>query len=163
MSNAILKRMPAGIAGAITRYDSITTDSVILDSTNPFTAFGLGGKYSSNKFIPIASGDAAAVLAGIYVRPFPTVSQPDQIQQTGTGKNKIGTILKRGYINVNIGVDASSLSVGAAVYMVVSTPTTANPLGSFTATSGANTVAITNAYFTGPGDTSGNIELAFNL
>ncbi|HIE2724009.1 TPA: structural cement protein Gp24, partial [Klebsiella pneumoniae] len=39
-----------------------------------------------------------------------------------------------------------------------------SPLGAFLAAAdGSNTVQITNAYFNGPGDTSGNIELAFNI
>jgi hypothetical protein len=31
------------------------------------------------------------------------------------------------------------------------------------AADGANTVALTNAYFTGAGDASGNTEIAYNL
>ncbi|MDW7227463.1 hypothetical protein SGV15_27830, partial [Klebsiella pneumoniae] len=50
------------------------------------------------------------------------------------------------------------------VYMRVATPSASSPLGAFLAAAdGSNTVQITNAYFNGPGDTSGNIELAFNI
>ncbi|MFU2318936.1 structural cement protein Gp24 [Rahnella sp. PCH160] len=155
-----LKRMPAGIAGAISRPQDLTIEPVILDSTNLFAAYGVGGKYSGGKFVPIASGDTAAVLAGIFVRPFPTASQPDVVQQIGSGKNFTGDNLKRGYVNVNIGGDASSVTLGGAVYMRVAT----SAIGTFVAAADStNTVLISNAYFTGAGDTSGNIEIAFNL
>ncbi|NMP26855.1 hypothetical protein GW590_08260 [Rahnella sp. SAP-1] len=157
---AYLKRMPAGIAGAISRPQDLTVEPVILDSTNLFAAYGLGGKYLNGKFVPIAAGDTAALLAGILVRPFPTAAQPDVVQQIGTGKNFTGDSLKRGYLNVNIGGDASSVTLGGAVYMRIAAPN----VGSFVAAAdGVNTVAITTAYFTGPGDTSGNIEIAYKI
>ncbi|MGA9607009.1 MAG: hypothetical protein WBR21_08305 [Rouxiella badensis] len=161
---AYLKRMPAGIAGGISRPQDLTVEPVMLDSTNLFSAYGLGGKYSGGKFVPIVAADTAAVLAGIYVRPYPTMSQPDTVRQIGTGKNYMGDCMKRGYASVNIGGDASGVTLGGTVYMRVATPTALSPLGAFLfAADGANTVQITNAYFTGPGDASGNIEIAFNI
>ncbi|MFO3917911.1 hypothetical protein AAHD59_25700, partial [Klebsiella aerogenes] len=72
--------------------------------------------------------------------------------------------LKRGYVTVNIGGDASSVALNAPVFMRVGTPTASSPLGAFLAAADdANTVQITNAYFNGPGDADGNIELAYNI
>ena len=72
--------------------------------------------------------------------------------------------MKRGYVTVNIGADASAVTLGGAVFMRVATPTASSPLGAFLAAADStNTVQITNAYFNGPGDTNGNIELAFNI
>ena len=84
MGNTFLYRMPAGIAGAISRPQDLTVEPQLLDSSNLFPAYGLGGKISSGKFVPIAASDTASVLVGIYVRPYPTASQPDKVQQVGT-------------------------------------------------------------------------------
>ncbi|KFK98394.1 hypothetical protein [Serratia sp. Ag1] len=164
MANTILYRMPAGIAGAISRPQDLTVEPHVLDSTKPFAAYGLAGKIAGGKFVPVESGDAATVMAGIFVRPYPTASQPDKVRQIGSGFNFTGDNLKRGYVTVNIGGDASSVALYAPVYMRVGTPTAASPLGAFLATAdGANTVQVTNAVFNGPGDAEGNIELAYNI
>ncbi|WP_336818102.1 structural cement protein Gp24 [Cedecea sp. MMO-103] len=164
MGNTILYRMSAGIAGAISRSQDLTVEPQILDATKPFAAYGLGGKIVGGKFVPIEAADAVTVMVGIFVRPYPTASQPDKIRQVGSGYNFAGDNLKRGYVTVNIGSDASSVALTAPVYMRVATPTNASPLGAFLAAAdGENTVQITNAYFNGPGDADGNIELAYNI
>lgn len=164
MGNTILFRMSAGIAGAISRPHDLTVEPHVLDSTKPFPAYGLGGKITAGKFVPVEDGDTADVLAGIFVRPYPTASQPDKIRQVGTGYNFAGDNLKRGYVTVNIGGDASAVDLNSPVYMRVSSPVDTSPLGAFLAVAdGANTVQITNAYFNGPGDADGNIELAYNI
>jgi len=68
MANTILYRMPAGIAGAISRPQDLTVEPHVLDSTKPFAAYGLAGKIAGGKFVPVESGDAATVMAGIFVR-----------------------------------------------------------------------------------------------
>lgn len=164
MANTILYRMSSGIAGVISRPQDLTVEPHVLDSTKPFAAYGLGGKIAGGKFVPVESGDAATVLAGIFVRPYPTASQPDKVCQIGSGFNFTGDNLKRGYVTVNIGGDASAVALNALVYMRVDNPTDASPLGAFLAAAdGENTVQITNAYFNGPGDADGNIELAYNI
>lgn len=164
MDNTFLYRMPAGIAGAISRPQDLTVEPQTLDSAKAFAAYGLAGKFSAGKFVPIEAADTASVVVGIYVRPYPTASQPDKVRQIGTGFNFAGDCMKRGYVIVNLGVDASSVALGGAVYMRVATPTASSPLGAFLAAEdGANTVQITNAFFNGPGDANGNIELAFNI
>ena len=164
MDNTFLYRMPAGIAGAISRPQDLTVEPQTLDSAKAFAAYGLAGKFSAGKFVPIEADDTAAVVVGIYVRPYPTASQPDKVRQIGTGFNFAGDCMKRGYVTVNIGADASSVALGGAVFMRVATPTASSPLGAFLAAAdGANTVQLTNAYFNGPGDANGNIELAFNI
>ncbi|HED3078604.1 TPA: hypothetical protein U2Q62_003476 [Citrobacter amalonaticus] len=164
MDNTFLYRMSAGIAGAISRPQDLTVEPQTLDSAKAFAAYGLAGKFSAGKFVPIEADDTAAVVVGIYVRPYPTASQPDKVRQIGTGFNFAGDCMKRGYVTVNIGADASSVALGGAVFMRVATPTASSPLGAFlTAADGENTVQLTNAYFNGPGDANGNIELAFNI
>ncbi|MDJ8454351.1 hypothetical protein LEF52_22255 [Salmonella enterica] len=164
MANTILFRMPSGIAGAISRPQNLTVEPHVLDSTKPFAAYGLGGKISGGKFVPVEAGDTADVIAGIFVRPYPTASQPDKIRQISSGFNFTGDNLKRGHVTVNIGGNASAVALNAPVYMRVDNPTDSSPLGAFLAAAdGDNTVQITNAYFNGPGDADGNIELAYNI
>ncbi|EPQ1146735.1 hypothetical protein I5498_21815 [Citrobacter amalonaticus] len=164
MDNTFLYRMSAGIAGAISRPQDLTVEPQTLDSAKAFVAYGLAGKFSAGKFVPIEEADTAAVVVGIYVRPYPTASQPDKVRQIGTGYNFAGDCMKRGYVTVNLGADASAVTLGGAVYMRVATPSDTSPLGAFLAAAdGENTVQITNAFFNGPGDANGNIELAFNI
>lgn len=164
MDNTILYRMSSGIAGAISRPQDLTVEPQTLDSTKAFAAYGVAGKFSAGKFVPIEADDTAAVVVGIYVRPYPTTSQPDKVRQIGTGYNFAGDCMKRGYVTVNLGADASAVALGGEVYMRVATPSDASPLGAFLAAAdGENTVQLTNAYFNGPGDANGNIELAFNI
>lgn len=163
---AYLYRMPVGIAGAISRPQDLTVEPVILKSSNPFAAYGLAGKYDTDgHFVPLADGDTADKVKGIYVRPFPTTSQPDMVRQVGSDKNFPGDAMKRGYMTVNLGNDASAIKKGATVYVVVSLDSTIDvPLGGFmsTSVSGKN-VALTNAEFTGAGDAEGNAEISWKI
>lgn len=164
MDNTFLYRMPAGIAGAISRPQDLTVEPQHLDATKVFAAYGLAGKFSAGKFVPVEAGDTAAVMTGVFVRPYPTASQPDKVRQIGTGYNFAGDCMKRGYVTVNLGADASAVTLSSAVFVRVATPSDVSPLGAFLAAAdGENTVQLTNAYFNGPGDANGNIELAFNI
>uniref|UniRef100_UPI000D0BB8FA structural cement protein Gp24 n=1 Tax=Escherichia coli TaxID=562 RepID=UPI000D0BB8FA len=124
MNNVFLYRMPVGIAGAISRPQDLTVEPVVLKSDNAFAAYGLAGKYDDDGFfVPLADGDTADKVKGIYVRPYPTTSQPDMVRQVGSGKNFPGDAMKRGYVTVNLGSDfeASTIKKGDPVYVVVST------------------------------------------
>lgn len=162
---AYLYRMPVGIAGAISRPQDLTTEPVILDSTNTFSAYGLAGKDSADgKFIPLAASDAATVITGLYVRPYPTTSTPDMVRQVGTGKNFTGDVMKRGYMTVNIGSTAVGLTKGAPVYVRNANPSDASPLGAILGAAVTDeTVVLPNAVFTGAGDAAGNAEIAYNI
>lgn len=166
MGNAILFRMPVGIAGAISRPHDLTVEPVILDSTNLFSAYGLAGKYSSDgKFVPLEDGDTADAIKGIYVRPYPTTSSPDLVRQVGTGKDFTGDALKRGYMTVNVVNTAADIVKGAPVYVVVSLDSSVDaPLGGFVAAEiSGKTVVLPNAEFTGAGDADGNAEISWKI
>jgi hypothetical protein len=151
MGNTFLYRMPAGIAGAISRPQDLTVEPQLLDSSNLFPLTALAARFPPGNLCQSLRSDTASVLVGIYVRPYPTASQPDKVQQVGSGKNFTGDCLVRGYVTVNIGADASSVALHGPVYMRVATPSASCPLGAFLAAAdGSNTVQITNAYFNGP-------------
>lgn len=163
---AYLYRMPVGIAGAISRPQDLTVEPVILKSSNAFPAYGLAGKYDTDGyFVPLEDGDKAGDVKGIYVRPYPTTSQPDMVRQVGADKNFTGDAMRRGFMTVNLGSDASAIKKGAPVYVVVSLDSTIDvPLGGFMATSlSGNNVALTNAEFTGAGDANGNAEISWKI
>lgn len=163
---AYLYRMPVGIAGAISRPQDLTVEPVILKSASAFPAYGLAGKFDADGFfVPLADGDTADKVKGIYVRPYPTTSQPDMVRQVGTDKNFPGDAMKRGYMTVNVGSDASAIKKGAPVYIVISPDDTIDvPLGGFVATLIADkTVALPNAEFTGAGDADGNAEISWKI
>lgn len=162
---SLLYRMPTGIAGAISRPQDLTTEPVILNSANTFSAYGLAGKDSADgKFIPLAASDAATVITGLYVRPYPTTSTSDMVRQVGTGKSFTGDVMKRGYMTVNIGSTAVNLTKGAPVYVRNANPTDSSPLGSILgAAITGETVVLPNATFTGAGDADGNAEIAYNI
>ncbi|ASJ44358.1 hypothetical protein APX81_20770 [Escherichia coli] len=168
MNNVFLYRMPVGIAGAVSRPQDLTVEPVVLKSDNAFAAYGLAGKYDDDGFfVPLADGDTADKVKGIYVRPYPTTSQPDMVRQVGSGKNFPGDAMKRGYVTVNLGsdFDASTIKKGDPVYVVVSTDESIKvPLGGFmsTSVSGKN-VVLTNAEFTGAGDANGNAEISWKI
>lgn len=163
---AYLYRMPVGIAGAISRPQDLTVEPVILKSSNAFPAYGLAGKYDTDGFfVPLSDGDTVDKVKGIYVRPYPTTSQPDMVRQVGTDKNFPADAMKRGYMSVNLGSDASAIKKGDPVYVVVSLDSTIDvPLGGFMATSlSGKNVALTNAEFTGAGDANGNAEISWKI
>lgn len=164
MGNSILYRMPSGIPGDVTRKDGATIETQQFNSAAAFPGYGLPGKISSGKFVPFAGGEAIGVLYGFLVRPYPT--------QGANASDPLGTavpkttgpcdVLKRGYINVQ--VNAGTASLGSTVYIRVAAAAAGKPIGGIEAAADStNTIALTNAYFTGAADASGNAEIAYNL
>ncbi|HDL6968666.1 TPA: hypothetical protein PXM11_001861 [Yersinia enterocolitica] len=161
---AYLYRMPTGIAGAVSRPQDLTIEPVLINTANPFSQYGLAGKFSGNFFVPLDENDTADKIVGIFVRPFPTTSTPDKVRQIGTSNNFAGDALKRGYMSVNIGATAAGVTKGAPVYIRIADATDASPLGSVLATAIADTtVVLPNAYFTGAGDAAGNTEISYKI
>ncbi|MBI6548598.1 structural cement protein Gp24 [Xenorhabdus lircayensis] len=160
-----LKRMPLGIAGAISRLQDTTVEPVLLKSANLFPAYGLVGKYDDGGyFVPLAEGDTADRIQGIYVRPYPTTSMPDKAYIIGTNNNYTGDNLKRGYMTVKLDGDASSIKKGAPVYVRTGKPKETSPLGSFLNVAiDGETALLPNAQFTGAGDADGNVEISYKI
>ncbi|ENN7401679.1 hypothetical protein ACH7OW_004453 [Escherichia coli] len=164
MNNVFLYRMPLGIAGAVSRLRDLTVEPAILDADNMFPAYGLAGKYNGENFVPLAEGDTADVIKGFLIRPWPTTANPDLVRQVGTGHRWSGDILKRGYMTVNVGGDASMVTKGGAVWVRVSNPTDDSPLGAILAAEdGTSAVIVPDAEFTGAGDADGNVEISYKI
>ncbi|GAA0809763.1 structural cement protein Gp24 [Cupriavidus gilardii] len=164
MGNAILYRMPSGIPGDISRQSQATVEPQIFDPALPFPGYGVFGKLAAGKFVPIASGDAAAVVYGLLVRPYPTTG--------GAGSEPVGTatpptkgvcdVLRRGYMTVKN--NAGTPALGGQVYVRVAAAAAGKPIGGIEAAAdGTNTIAVTGAIFMNGGDANGNVEIAFNI
>ncbi|NSX05083.1 structural cement protein Gp24 [Cupriavidus gilardii] len=164
MGNAILYRMPSGIPGDISRQSQATVEPQIFDPALPFPGYGLFGKLAAGKFVPVASGDTAAVIYGLLVRPYPTTG--------GAGSEPLGTatpptkgvcdVLRRGYMTVKN--NAGTPALGGTVYVRVAAAADGKPIGGIEAAAdGTNTVAVTGAIFMDGGDANGNVEISFNI
>ncbi|QIP56838.1 structural cement protein Gp24 [Hafnia alvei] len=164
--NAYLIRMPLGIVGAITRPRDTTIELVTLDHSKLFNAYGLVGKYVSDKFVPLEDGDTIDKVKGILVRPYPITSQAD-LAYLGIQANQVGDNLKRGYICVKATAgNASTAKKGDPIYVRVAGGTDASPVGSFVLvqdTNAANTPQLANAEVMGAGEADGRVEIAYNI
>lgn len=162
MSNAILYRMPSGIPGDVSRREQATIESVPLDSTKPFSAYGLPGKIVSGKFVPLEASDTAAVVYGFLVRPYPTNSAQEPVGTATPPTTGYGNALRRGYVTVVN--QAGTPALASQVYSRVATPSGSKTIGDVEAVSDTtNTIAITGCTFMNAGDASGNVEIAYNI
>ncbi len=154
-------QMPSGIPGNLTRVTSYpNVEAQMLNQSTPPTAFGVPVKMSSGTILT-ATGSGDTVY-GFLVRPYPT---------SGNGTDGLGTstpnkalpadIMVKGYMNVF--VQLGTPSKDSAVYRRTANASAGQPLGGIEATSNGNNTQITNAYFTGAADASGNAEIAFNI
>ncbi|SAL25827.1 structural cement protein Gp24 [Caballeronia telluris] len=163
MGNAILFRMPSGIPGDISRQSQATVEPGVFDSAFPFASYGIPVKKVSGKIRPVASGDAASVIIGLLVRPYPTVSSQDPVgTSTPPQTTAVGDVLRRGYMTVknNAGAPAD----GGTVYVRVAAAAAGKPIGGIEAASDStNTVVMAGAVFKNAGDANGNVEIEFNI
>lgn len=130
MSNAILYRMPSGVPGDISRRAQSIAEAAQLDSTKPFSEYGLFGKMSSGKFVPLEANDSAAVIAGPLVRAYPT--QTANANGTGVTSGAMADRLRFGFMTVKN--RAGTPAIEGQVYTRVANATSDKPLGDIEAT-----------------------------
>lgn len=159
---AFTYRMPSGIPGDVTRPSNSIIEPISADSAAPFTAYGVFMKTVSGKAQPIASGDAATVINGVLVRPYPSNAAASAPLGSATPPTS-GVLdrLVRGYITVKLSQGTAARD--AAVYVRV-TADTGKAVGDIeTAADSGKCVAVTNCVFMGAADASGNVEIRFNI
>lgn len=144
----------AGLVNTSVQVPRLYGDPTIVDtSTNSYRGLVVADQ----------SNSTAVVCDGVVVRPYPTQ------QSTGGATASLGTgaspssgvidILRSGYIMVKI-PSGQPVTKKGAVYAWCAASSGAHVLGGFEgAYSAGNTVQISNAYFTGPADSSGNVEI----
>lgn len=122
-------RMPAGFAGDLMRAEAATIETQQIDSSTPPTAFGVPVKLVSGKVQPIASSDAASVVYGFNLRPYPIQGNGTDPLGTSTPPTSGNTdILKRGYTMVTLN-GATAAAKNGAVYVRVGNASAGKPIG----------------------------------
>lgn len=158
--------LPSGIPGMVTRSGA-TIEPQLLDSSNLPTAYGVPVVLdaTSHKLRAVKSGDTV-VEFGILVRPYPFQSTSTDFGPGGVPTSGLVDVMRRGYISVKLNGATASFN-GGTVYVRVANGTANDPVGGILAaaagTAGADTVAMTKAFFTGPADADGNAELEFHI
>lgn len=166
-SRVFTYNMPAGIPGTLSRgAGQARVEAQVIDTTDYPTLYGVAVTIdaTSHALRKIKAGDTAAVVTGIYVRPYPFQgASNDAMGTVTTPTSGIGNQLKSGYISVKL-YGATAAAKQGVVYVRVANGDADHPLGGFEAADdGANTEVLTGAYFTGPADADGNAEIAYNI
>jgi hypothetical protein len=165
--NAFVSRMPAGFPGTISRSAAQSTvETVVITPAGQANApitYGVGtvtDAVTGQMRLPIA-GDAA--ITGVLVRPFPTGGSQDPLGVSSVPAKGPVDRLKRGYVTVLLSGPTQPVKDGP-VWCRIQNPAAGKFVGGFEAAAdGANTVVVPGAYFTGPPDATGNVEIAFNI
>lgn len=161
---AYVTRVPAGFAGSVSRSDSLTIEQELIDSNTPPTAYGQAVKIVSGKLQPLGSGDAGTVCSGWLVRPYPAQSSSNGLGVATPPASGIADRLRRGFITVPLKLGTAAkdgqvfvVTTAGGTVAVGDVVTSASPAG------GGTGVAITNAFFTGPADANGIVEIAYKI
>lgn len=161
---AFTYRMPAGIPGFVSRADHATVDTVMGDPAKGFARYGMFGKTVSGLFIPLESGDAGSVVTGLNVRAYPTQSGTDPLGTSSPSATLPIDRLKRGYMTTTLKLGTAVKDAQAYVVTTAGGTVVVGDIVTSTSPAGGGTaVAVTGAFFTGPADASGNVEIAYNL
>jgi hypothetical protein len=170
MGNAFVYRMPAGIAGALSRgVGQCLIEAGHLNATYPPTVFGIPMKIVSGKWLPIANADTiSSTVKGFLVRPYPTQYTSNEALAAGTPNvANIANIMKRGYmmVQVNASLPAAVPAKGGAVYCRKTDHGASEYLmgGIESDADSTKCEAITGCYFTGVMDANGLCEIEYNL
>jgi hypothetical protein len=165
-------RMPAGIAGEVSRFNVLGTTITPeqQNTTTPVTAYGVPVVVNANGVRPIAATDTTDVTVGFSVRPFPTgdigVAFTMGTVPYGPGTpptNGILNVLRRGFINVKLGGSAAAVK-GGGVFVWYAASTGSHVQGQVeAATTAGSTFQITNASFMGAADSNGVTEIAYHV
>jgi hypothetical protein len=160
-------RMPAGIPGMLNRTEIATVEAQIVMPTNPPTAFGVPVAIDATalQVRPIGAGDTAAALYGFLVRPFPSTG--NQINEPiGTATPPTGgvvNVMRRGYMTIKLNGTAAAVK-NAPLFVRIANPSAGKVVGGVEAAAdGTNTIQVPSAYFMGPADAQGNVEIAYNI
>lgn len=165
---AITLRMNAAIAGAVTRsYPGQVITQEVIDANTPPTAYGQPVKLVSGKIQPMGSTDAATLIYGITVRPFPKTDNTGTSPGYGAGTpptSGIIDIMRVGFMGTKLALGTAAR--GAQAYVVTTAGGTVNIGDIVDAASpagGGTAVAPANWYFTGAADPSGNTEISVGI
>lgn len=163
---AYLFRMPAGIAGEISRFDGATVEPQTITAgpaTDSPTEYGLAVQIdaTTGNIRPVKAADTA--VYGLLVRPYPTNSGQEALG-VGTPNQTAGAecnVMRRGYMTVKL--RTGTAVKGAPAYVWKAAASGGNIPGGFTATDPTTSGIALPATFVGAADANGNVEIAYNI
>lgn len=162
---SITLRMNVAVPGAVTRsYAGQVISQEVINSTNPPTAYGQPVKLVNGQVQPMGSGDAATLIYGITVRPYPTQDATGASSAYGPGTpptSGIIDVMRMGYIGAKLANGTAARGAQAYVRTTVNGSLAIGGIEDNTTSSGL--VAPSLWTFTGPADASGNVELAIGI
>lgn len=110
-------RMPAGIAGEVTRLGASHLEPAVVGDTA--IPHGSPVKLSDAALIAIEAGDAASLLYGFLARSFPTQGDPTTYVDGSASPGAVVDVLRRGYMSVPLA--SGTAAKNGQVYVRVQT------------------------------------------
>lgn len=166
-------RMGAGFVGDVNRTHPATIEPALVDASAPPTLFGQAVLVdpTTQGVRPLVAGDQAlTTIYGITVRPYPfqqsTASLANAQANLGAAAPPASgaiDVLRSGYIMVSV---VGSPVKGGAVYIWTAAASGSHVQGGFEATdptSNGMRVDAPKTYFNGAPDSTGIVELGFNI
>uniref|UniRef100_A0A6M3M900 Bacteriophage protein n=1 Tax=viral metagenome TaxID=1070528 RepID=A0A6M3M900_9ZZZZ len=159
---AFIYRMPAGIAGDVTRREHAKIEPQVMDATYPVLAFGVPVVMVDGEIRNMPVGAVYTDVYGFIVRPYPSQAESSEALAVATpDPTKICDILVSGYMTV-LCVNGTPAKNGL-VYFRNAAGDPAEAIGQVEAESSDDNTVLTGATFMGTGDADGNVEIKFNV
>jgi len=165
MSNAFITRMPAGIAGDVTRREHADIEPQVMDTDYPVLRYGEPVKMVSGEIRPITTGDDINDIYGFGCRAYPVQTSSNEALGTGTPPTNLHfDVMRRGYMTVKVQDGTPVKNASVFVRTAAASDPVAQPIGGLECDSdGGDCFEITNAKFMGEADSDGNVEISYNL
>lgn len=161
---AYLYRMPAGIAGEVTRAQCTIEAQLITEAgeTDAPDAYGIAAVIdaTSGAVRKVKSTDAA--ISGLLVRPYPTNAGTDALGTATPPASGACDLLRRGYMSVLLSGSTDAVK-GGIVYVWKSAASGSHIVGGFEAANPSSDGFALSAYFTGDAAVGSVAEIAFNI
>lgn len=165
ISNAFITRMPAGIAGDVTRREHADIEPQVMDTDYPVLRYGEPVKMVDGKIRPITTDDDIDDIYGFGCRAYPIQNSSSEAIGTATPPTNLHfDVMRRGYMTVKVQDGTPAKNASVFVRTVAADDPTAQPIGGLEcASDGGDCFEITNAKFMGEADSDGNVEISYNL
>jgi hypothetical protein len=165
ISNAFITRMPAGIAGDVTRREHADIEPQVMDTDYPVLRYGEPVKMVDGKIRPITTDDGINDIYGFGCRAYPVQTSSNEALGTGTPPTNLHfDVMRRGYMTVKVQDGTPVKNASVYVRTVAADDPTAQPIGGLEcASDDGDCFEITNAKFMGEADSDGNVEISYNL
>src|SRR6202012_3007199 len=160
-------RLNAGYPGDVNRPHPASIEPCLIDSANPPPQFGVAAIIGANNAVRcvLASDTTITDIYGIVCRPFPIQQQnatnygAQAVGNGGAPTNGSQDILRSGYIMTYVD-KSKTVTKGMPAFLWIAASTGNKIQGMFdTAATAGSTIALTDAFFNGPCDANGNVEI----